>query len=331
MQTRSTRSGIPTVTVVLGIACVVPFALAALDDRHGAGASPDDEAYVGSRYAAERAARAELERAEAEAEAEAAAAEAAQPTLAADVVVTELLSPARAVPGEVFRAVQLGGSSGEFLPEAARVRVDQFRTRTGASVEYDFDEWTLHGITVTAAADDAAVAAAVTQLWSEPTMVGSRQVWLGEMIHGRFGARASLEARFDEVTFVFDRYLPVDALLADPASPLPILGQPIDGLGAALGVALHGEEGRYFARLPGLGTDGAECKLDVAANLKTRRAREYLLGCDLPTAAALRDALVERWGQPTVDADSGDLRWRTGKVTRVFTLTDDGFVLTVSS
>src|SRR5688572_17160039 len=128
-----------------------------------------------------------------------------------DDVLAAIAGPDPATLGALFDGVTLGASSQDFLPEAARTRIEAFKRSHPVGVDFQFDERELLSISVTVP-DAEGVRATLTSRWGEPIGEGD-PTWLD----GR-GTKVSLTPLADHAELRAARYQTVEQLIA-PRDP----------------------------------------------------------------------------------------------------------------
>jgi hypothetical protein len=281
----------------IGLVCAVPFGLAIRDEVTG------DEAAT-----AEAAQRADTLRAiePPDPDQPPAPVEPALPAAALD----QLFGATTATPGPLFDGIALGAPSTEFLPEAARARLESFRQTHGVEIDFDFDERELLGLRFSAPAATALITA-LTARWGAPVQDGGDAFWVGAG-----NRRLIVTAVADRADLIWCRYQSVTELISpdDRArlgiEPFPVLGARLDKVAAALGSRLEESPDyadQYQWRSPGLPTADGDTVATIA--VEDGVIAELVVETTGRHADELAAALAAEFGPPT--STEGNLsRWK---------------------
>jgi hypothetical protein len=278
----------------IGLVCAVPFGLAIRDEVTGAAARVAAPAlrfeYVGDVPTPDEP-------------------PVVEPALTA-AAIDQLFGATLAVPGPLFDGVALGAPSTDFLPEAARARLEAFRRAHGVEIDFDFDERELLGIRF-GAPDAAALTAALTARWGGPVADGSDAYWIGED-----NRRLVVTTVADRADVIWSRYQSVDELISpgDKAKlgvePFPLLGARFDKVADVLGSRLVESPDyadQYQWRSPGLPTSDGDTVTTIA--VEDGVITELVVETSGRHATELLAALHGKLGEPA--SHDGDLwRWR---------------------
>lgn len=284
----------------IGLVCAVPFGLA-IRDEATRGDAHDDLAL--------RAAT--LRKVEAPAPDERPAPpDTALPAAAID----QLFGATAATPGPLFDGIALGAASTDFLPEAARARLETFRQAHGVEIDFDFDERELLGLRFSVPAAEA-LTAALTRRWGPPVQDGGDAYWIGADHR-----RLIVTAVADRADLIWTRYQSVTDLISPDdrtrlgVEPFPVLGARLDKVAAALGSRLEESPDyadQYQWRSPGLPTADGDTVATIA--LEDGVVAELVVETTGRHGDELAAALTAELGPPT--ATEGNLRRWKGKRT----------------
>jgi hypothetical protein len=241
------------------------------------------------------------------------------PTPDEPIVVEPALTPAAidqlfgaglAVPGPLFDGIALGAPSTDFLPEAARARLEAFRQAHGIEIDFDFDERELLGIRFSAP-DAATLTAVLTARWGGPSPDGSDAYWIGED-----NRRLVVTTVADRADVMWSRYQSVNELISpgDKAKlgvePFPLLGARLEKVAAALGSRLEESPDyadQYQWRSAGLPTSDGDTVTTIA--VEDGVIAELVVETSGRHATELLAALHAELGEPT--SHDGELwRWK---------------------
>ena len=241
----------------------------------------------------------------------------------------ELAGAAPATMGPVLDGVALGAPSTSFLPDITRERIEAFKLDHDVTVDFDFDDVTLFGVTVRLAGDAASLRDALVSRWGRP-----RQLDAGELVWlGAGSQRAVYTAMSDGADLRFEQFSTIDAILApqDKArlgvEPFPLLGASRKKLEQAIGPRLQesSSEDELSWALPGIGNGSGTTMVKVTLDDGDRIDGLVIEGAT-DDIDAVREALITKWGPP--GGDDGLLTWSKKGVRYEVELWSHGFSLT---
>jgi hypothetical protein len=290
----------------IGLVCAVPFGLAIRDEMTGGDARAvqaaplfDDERADDDHDDDERG----LELADPDEKPS--PVEAALPAAAID----QLFGATAAAPGPLFEGIALGAASTDFLPEAARARLEAFRRAHGVEVDFDFDERELLGFRFSAPAAGA-LTAALTARWGPAVQDGSDAYWIGDR------SRLVVTTVADRADLLWTRFQSVDELVTPSdrtrlgVEPFPVLGARLDKVAAALGSRLEESPDyadQYQWRSPGLPLADGDTVATIA--VEDGMVAELVVETTGRHAEELAAAMIEELGPPA--STEGNLyRWK---------------------
>jgi len=276
--------------LLIGAACAIPFGLAVRDevgDRAGAstaqvlppGSPPPEPVIVAAPLAPTPP---------------------PEPAALPADAAAQLLGPTAGTLGPLFDGVRLGAASTDFLPDAARGRIEAFKAAHGASIDFDFDERELLAVRASAPGA-AAVLDAIQARWGAPAAGGPRAVW----VDGH-GGRMSYEGTDGVAALTWDRYQSVAELILPTdksrlgIEPFPVVGARLDRLARLLGPRLvesesYADHHVWTARpLP-----SADAPTTATAVVEDGVIVELVVEAGGDHADALRAALTAKYGRPT--------------------------------
>jgi hypothetical protein len=243
----------------------------------------------------------------------------------------DLVGTEPATMGPLLEGIALGAASTTFLSDSVRSRIEAYKLDHELTVDFDFDEVSLYGITIRMSGDEGSLRDAMISRWGTPRRLDEDTlVWLGANAQ-----RAVYSAMSDGADLRLEQFSTVDAIIApkDKArlgvEPFSLLGASVKKLEQAIGARLQEssyDSERYWA-LPGIGNGSGKTMVKVTLDGDDRVDSLVIEGATDETDS-VRDALVAKWGMPT--DDDGVLTWTRGRSTYTVELWDHGFALTAT-
>jgi hypothetical protein len=229
-----------------------------------------------------------------------------------------LYGPTKAAMGSLLEGIKLGADSGSFQSESTRARIERESQDGTLAVEFDADEKTLHGVTVTLDGRDYdpsldsmtdvcdSLHEKLVAAWGRPAL---GTTWLDEATH----QRATLDR--DACSLTFSQYLTPEAWIA--TLPIDGVGKPAEKYLATY-AKTHGTAFEEYADEyaswggTGLGTgdDSTSFTVGIDGRHKVSGIR-VTADSDFDSFVTVRDALAAKLkSQPRLDDETGAWVWK---------------------